>query len=176
MLNQSEREDMSTTHNPRPGWATTDKVVSLRGPAASNTGLDPLDRILAGETLYRFAFAYDEQQPEALADCFTADAVLSATTAGVHDFGTYTGREDVVGWLSAYWGRTTDQRRHIVTNVTVDAQEATSARVTAMLLVTAAEDATFRPVTAGLYVADLVKEADGVWRMSRFTLGFDASF
>ena len=167
---------MSTIHNPRPGWATSDKLVTLQGPATSDGNIDALDRILAGETLYRFAFAYDEQDRAALANCFTADAVLSATTAGVHDFGTYTGQDEVVGWLSAYWGRTTDQRRHIVTNVTVDAQQVASAHVTAMLLVTAAENATFRPVTAGLYVADLVKEKDGVWRMSQFTLGFDASF
>lgn len=168
---------MDTTQlSPRPGWASTDRLVTLERPVSSETGLDPLDRVLAGETLYRFAFAYDEQDRDALADCFTEDAVLSATTAGERDFGTYEGRERVIRWLTAYWGRTVDQRRHIVTNVTVDRQTDHSAHVTAMLLVTAAENGQFRPVTAGLYVADVVKDVDGVWRLSRFSLGFDASF
>jgi hypothetical protein len=168
---------MDTTQlSPRPGWASTDRLVNLERPVSSLAGHDPLDRVLAGETLYRFAFAYDEQDREALSDCFTDNAVLSATTAGEHDFGTYTGRDEVIGWLTAYWGKTVDQRRHIVTNVTVDRQTDRSAHVTAMLLVTAAENGQFRPVTAGLYVADVAKELDGVWRLGRFNLGFDASF
>ena len=167
---------MTTTLNPEPSWATRTGLVRLAAPDRTTSEQQAIDKILCAETIHRFAFCYDEQDEPALADCFTADAVLHATTAGTQDFGTYEGRDAVVGWLTAYWGRTEDQRRHIVANAMVDDLTRTTARVTTMLLVTAAHDGAFRPVTAGVYSAVLRKGDDGAWRMCRFDLGFDAAF
>jgi ketosteroid isomerase-like protein len=167
---------MTETLNPRPSWATTDGIITLQGPDRAARPDQASDKVLAAETLYRFGFAYDEQDAGALADCFTEDATLTATTAGTHSFGTYTGRAAVIRWLTAYWGKTRDQRRHIVTNPMVDDLTATGATVTAMLLVTAAENRAFRPVTAGVYRVTVRKDPDQAWRISHFTLGFDAPF
>ncbi|MGA5504975.1 nuclear transport factor 2 family protein [Streptomyces umbrinus] len=167
---------MEQVLNPQPSWATKEGLVALRGPDSQSLPGQAADKILAAETLHRFGFAYDEQNAEAMTDCFTEDAVLTATTAGTRSLGTHTGREAVVGWLSAHWGQSRDQRRHIVTNAMVDDLTADSAQVTTMLLVTAAENGQFRPVTAGVYRATVRKESDGAWRIARFALGFDASF
>jgi hypothetical protein len=167
---------MTTTLNPEPSWATRSGLVRLAGPDRASGEGQAIDKLLAAEAVSRFAFCYDEQDREGLADCFTDDAVLHATTAGTTDYGTYEGRDAVVGWLTAYWDRTKDQRRHIVTNAMVDDLAATSARVTTMLLVTTAEHGAFRPVTAGVYSVAVRKDADGAWRISHFDLGFDAAF
>jgi ketosteroid isomerase-like protein len=167
---------MTEALNPRPSWASADRIITLQGPDRAARPDQASGKVLAAETLYRFGFAYDEQDAAALADCFTPDATLTATTAGTRSFGTHTGREAVLGWLTAYWGKTRDQRRHIITNPMVDDLTTTSATVTAMLLVTAAEDGALRPVTAGVYRAVVRKNADQAWRISQFTLGFDASF
>jgi ketosteroid isomerase-like protein len=165
-----------TMLNPQPSWATQNGLVTLKGPDRTTPAPRALDKILCAETLYRFGFCYDEQDRDGLADCFTEDVVLTATTAGTRSFGTYEGRDAAVGWLTAYWGRTLDQRRHIVTNAMVDDLTATTATVTAMLLVTAAQDGAFRTVTAGVYRARTRKEDDGAWRIAGFALGFDAAF
>jgi SnoaL-like domain len=165
-----------TALNPEPSWATRTGLVRLAGPDRTTADAQAIDKILCVETIHRFAFCYDEQDEPGLTDCFCAEAVLRATTAGTEDYGTYEGRDAVVAWLTAYWDRTRDQRRHIVTSAMVDELAEASARVTTMLLVTAAQDGTFRPVTAGVYSAVLHKESDGVWRIRRFDLGFDASF
>jgi ketosteroid isomerase-like protein len=167
---------MSTTLNPEPSWATRTETIRLRPLDRTTTPAQADDKVRCAETISRFAFAYDEQDRDRLTDCFAEDAVLHATTAGTQDFGTYLGRDDVVGWLTAYWGRTRDQRRHLVTNAMVDDLTETTARVTTMLLVTAAEDGRFRPVTSGVYSAGLRKDPDGIWRITAFELGFDAAF
>jgi hypothetical protein len=165
----------TTTLNPKPSWATSTGLVRLAGPDRTSVEPQALDKVLCAETIHRFAFCYDEQHAGGLTDCFCADAVLQATTAGMQDHGTYEGRDDIVGWLTAYWDRTQDQRRHIVSNAIVDDLTETAARVTTMLLVTAAQDGTFRPVTAGVYSVMLRKEQDDAWRIARFDLGFDAA-
>jgi ketosteroid isomerase-like protein len=167
---------VTTTLNPAPSWASHSGLVRIDGPDRTTSSAQAIDKILCVETVNRFAFAYDEQDAAVLADCFTEDAVLHATTAGTQDFGAYEGRDAVVGWLSAYWGRTVDQRRHIVTNAVVDGLTDDAARVTTMLLVTAAQDGAFRPVTAGVYCAGVRRQDDGAWRIATFELGFDAAF
>ncbi|MCE0764100.1 nuclear transport factor 2 family protein [Pseudonocardia kujensis] len=173
--------DTSTTDatvlDPAPAWVRSAGRVATTGPQAVDTPETAAARQAATDTLHRFAWAFDEHDRESLTACFTEDAVWTATIGGHRDLGTSKGRETVLGWLTAGWPGQTDQRRHIVTNAVVDDLDpANSATVTAMILVTAAENGTFRAVTAGVYRARMRRERDGAWRVARFDASFDAPF
>jgi ketosteroid isomerase-like protein len=102
--------------------------------------------------------------------------VFTANIGGDQPFGPYVGREEIVAWLTSYWDKETDQRRHFVTDAMVDDLSGDEATVTAMLLLAASEDGVMRTVTSGFYRVELRKEGDGAWRIARFDAGYDAPY
>jgi ketosteroid isomerase-like protein len=162
--------------NPRPSWASSDGHIDLLGPDRTTPADAAIDKMLVAETLARFGFTFDERDRAGLEDCFTEDAVFTASIGGTQDLGTFRGRDKAVRWLTAYWETQTDQRRHLVTNVMVDHLTEDSAVATCMLFVTCAKDGAMRPQTAGFYCTRMRREADGAWRIQHFDAGFDAAF
>ncbi|MGA5504976.1 nuclear transport factor 2 family protein [Streptomyces umbrinus] len=178
---------------PRPAWATADGHITVNGPdtasavsgdAAPGADQEPgrlsqqhsLDRTLAVETVYRFAFSFGERDRQVLTDCFTHDVVFESNIGGNLPVGPFEGRQDLVDWLTGYWPRQTDQRRHFVTNTLVDDLTDESATVTTMLTLAGSENGAMRLITAGFYRCELRKEEDGAWRIAHFCAGYDASY
>jgi hypothetical protein len=131
---------------------------------------------LAIETVNRFALAFGERNHHVLIDCFTVDATFDANIGGETPTGLYSGRDEIVAWLSSYWPRQTDQRRHLVTDPVVDHVDDDRVVVTAVLVLAASEHAAMRVITAGFYRCTLVLETDGVWRIETFRAGYDAPY
>jgi hypothetical protein len=162
---------------PKPTWATADGHIALRGPVVDErSARRALDRVLALETIHRFAFAFGERIRDVLTDCFTADATFAANIGGTQPVGPHEGRDVVVAWLTSYWDMQVDQRRHLVTDAVVDELTDDTATVTTMLTLAGSADGTMRLITAGFYRCELRREADGAWRIARFGAGYDAPY
>lgn len=114
--------------------------------------MDRLEDELAIRNRYAaYCFAADDRDPEAMADCFVADAEVDVVGRGV-----LRGRDAIAGVQ-----KTPSTNRHLALNLWVQALDGASARVAAYFLVLDAEGA---PVGHGRYQDELRREADGAWR------------
>jgi ketosteroid isomerase-like protein len=161
--------------NPRQSWASREGIVVPSGPIGPAPTDLPTDRALLVETLCRLGFSMDEHNRLGIADCFTEDAVVMATIAGERSLGTHQGREAVVDWLTTIGQGQQAQRRLLITNAVVNNLEADSALVNALFLAMVIAAGKLRPLTTGVLRAQMKKERDNAWRISRFILGFDAA-
>jgi ketosteroid isomerase-like protein len=150
--------------------------VRLRPPLALERTEPAIDRLLVAERIARYGWAYDERDRDALAECFTPDGVWEGLLLGRDRVGPVEGREAIADFLAGFWAEQSDQRRHIFTNLVVDALAAGDAGAHTYLLLTAAGEGVMSPVTTGPYRFELVREPDGVWRIARLAAGFDAPF
>ncbi len=159
---------------PEPGWGRSARHSRV-GPLAHSAPGRALDRLEIAERIYRYGWAYDERDRQLLGDCFTEDAVWEGNIMGQNPVGPFEGREQIVEWLTDFWNEQDDQRRHIFTNVIVNALTEDTSTAHAYLLLTAASEAKMTPVTAGPYRLELVRQNDS-WRLARLVGGFDAPF
>jgi ketosteroid isomerase-like protein len=130
---------------------------------------------VVAESVARYAWAYDERDAAALADCFAPDGIWEGNLQGLHPIGPYVGREAVVDFLTGFWAEQEDQRRHVFSNLVVDVEDAGRASVHAYLVLTSAESGDVRAVTTGPYRFEVLA-LDGIWRISRLSAGFDSPF
>ena len=142
------------------------------GPAGPPPSAAPTDPLIV-ETLYRLALSLDEDNQFVIAQCFTADATLTATVAGDRSLGTHEGRETVAEWLTNMWHERQAQQRLSITNAIADTAETESALITALFLLTTSSAGTPQTPTTGVFRAHLRKESDNAWRINRLILGFD---
>ena len=168
----SEKSDL----RPAPAWSRLAGLTKVKKLAAEPEVSRAIDRLLIAERIYRYGWAYDERDREGLGDCFSLNGVWEGLIMGLTAVGPFQGREAIVEWLTGFWAIQHDQRRHVFTNVVVDDLSGTEATAHAYLILTASADSTMAPITVGPYRLSLVKEADGVWRLSRLEAGFDAPF
>jgi uncharacterized protein (TIGR02246 family) len=159
---------------PQPGWGRFTGHVRVTRLSHSEAGR-ALDRLEIAERVYRYGWAYDERDPELLSDSFVDDAVWEGSIMGQVSVGPFAGREKIVDWLSAFWNEQQDQRRHIFTNVVVQALTEDTATAHAYLLLTATSESKTTPVTTGPYRFELTRQNDS-WRIARLVAGFDAPF
>jgi hypothetical protein len=139
--------------------------------------IDANDRALVLDCLAKYGWGYDEGDFAMLGDAFTADALTGGSVTGTNiGWGPVIGRQQIVDVLSTIRQTQTDQRRHTIHTHRFDAQTSTTATLSAYIVVLASENGQTRVATAGRYSIDAVKEADGVWRMSRLEAILDSPF
>jgi len=160
---------------PKPGWATHSGFAVPPCVSSPDTARIP-DRILAAERIYRYGWAYDERDSDALIDCFTEQAVWEGRLMGVDQIGPHKGRGAVVTWLSGFWNEQNDQRRHLFTNVIVDEPCGMEITAHAYLLLASSSGGSTTIVSAGPYRFALACGEDCAWRIARLVGGFDAPF
>ncbi len=162
---------------PRPGWASATGVAQLPAVAVGDVSI----RVHLEECLARYCWGFDERLSDTLADCFTPDAIWSGHVMGETQIGPFTGREQVLTWLTGFWPYQRDQRRHIITTMTVTALGETpsgtpTAEAHAYLLLVGTKRRTTTLECSGLYRLSFSQEVDGQWRISHLTAGFDSPF
>ena len=166
---------MSTTPRrlrPRPAWAHKDGLVKvLANPAP---GLDV--RGMLADRMYRYCWGFDERQEQVLEECFTEDAVWVGDVMGETRVGPFEGRKAVLAYLTGFWPHQRDQRRHVVTNFVVETIDGDTARGLAYLLLVGSTRATTGLEASGLYCVDYRRSADGNWRITKLSAGFDVPF
>ena len=121
------------------------------------------------ELLARYAWAYDEEDPEALASCFAENAEF--------DYGTelLRGRDAICGRLNgnrAAARERGEQPRHVMTNVVVDEKGDGTARVLSYLSFTVSSASGTAVVLTATY-DDVVVRDGGEWRFQRRAVNRD---
>ena len=162
------------TRGPEPGWARTTGHLTV-GALEQAEPERAADRLAIAEQVHLYGWGYDERDRDLLGGCFTEDGIWEGTIMGADTVGPFTGRAEVVDFLTGFWDEQTDQRRHIFTNVVVSDVTESSAVVHAYLLLTASTGGVMSPITTGPYRFEMQND-DGVWRIARLAAGFDAPF
>lgn len=157
---------------PVPAWGSS---LGLLGFTGSSDGQSLADRRRIVERVHRYGWAFDERQVVELEDCFIVDAQWSGDIMGVEPIDTVLGRRAIVKWLSGFWSRQDDQRRHHMMSVLVCDQTAVTARATSSLLMSACRASSLDVALTSFYTFDLAKE-DGVWRIRHLFEGCDRTF
>jgi hypothetical protein len=166
---------MSTASQPEPGWGSRYGFLSVPDAGGAPTSASPIASMAIQERIHRYAWAFDERRRDVLANCFTADAVWAGNTAGTAPVAPLHGRNAIADWLSGFWTRQVDQRRHLLLSVVVSHEDETSAHALASLALTAARAGRIAIVLTSFYNFDLVREEE-IWRIAGLFEGFDVPF
>lgn len=142
-----------------------------------DAGTRALDQLAMQETLARYAWGFDENDMEMLADTFTADGTTDGKVRdSEQSWGPAAGREAIVAMLRASREGKTAQGRHTLHTFRYENQTPTTADVHCYILISSAQPAGITLSTAGWYRAAMVKEGDGIWRMADLTAVLDSTF
>lgn len=154
---------------PVQAWATTLGLAAMppRAPVDSSA-----HRLAIAEVFARYGIAHDEGDAAAMSDLFTETAVLEVSMAGPV-FQRVAGRVAIVANFATVFAQQTDQRRHAISNICLDAATGGTARAAAYGLVSAAIDRDLRLAASCIYTADLLLGQDGLWRFARLWIGLD---
>lgn len=160
---------------PLPGWGSLAGLLVLESDSKKSTREQILDRTLIVERVYRYGWAFDERQLDALRNCFAEDAIWEGNTLGINPVAPIHGRESITTWLSQFWKLQSDQRRHMMFSVIVDNQTLNSADVLATLALTSASNGRISIVLTSFYRLKL-KKLDDIWLIQHLFEGFDVAF
>jgi len=155
-----------------PGWGTASRNLELRPTNVVSDG--DLDNWLIAELIHTYAWGFDERRSELLRCCFTQDAVWHGTIGPDEPIEPVRGRDAIVSWLSGFWERQTDQRRHLIMSLSVDRMGDARAQATTSLLLTSVE-AELALVLTSFYRFTLVKH-EGTWLIEELFEGCDIPF
>jgi hypothetical protein len=161
--------------DPAQAWAHREGLVHMRPlEAAAWTPETVQARLQIAEAFNRFAIGHDEFRIDVVLSCFAEDATFQVSEGHAEPFATHRGRAAIGDALTSTIGQQRDQRRHLIANVVVEHLDSTTASVLAYGLVSAVGAGfELRLGASVLYVADMVHEADGCWRFTRFFIGMD---
>jgi hypothetical protein len=158
---------------PAPAWGFASGDLPLVPATADQADADA-QRVLVAERVHAYAWAFDERRRDLLAACFTADAVWHGSFGDGSRVGATRGRDAIVAWLSSYWNRQDDQRRHLITTMQVDALTPTRATVICSLLLLSVRQE-LSPVLTSFYRVGL-QLTDGQWLIDDLFEGGDLAF
>ncbi len=127
------------------------------------------------QVVHRYSWGVDERLADVVASIFTPDAVWEGNVMGEVRVGPFVGHEQVMDWLTRFWGVQKDQRRHVFSNLVVE--EADDERVVAyaVLQIFGATRARSAYETSAFCRLVLRTHDEGL-AIERFTVGFDSPF
>lgn len=131
------------------------------------------DRHDVENLLNSYSLAYDSNDMELMADCFTADAVFIMKIAGNEPMSFET-RDVIIKLMTDSLATQTDQRRHNNTNLIVRESGGT-VRTTSYLNLTAVEDGEITLLTSGVYSNEIVED-EGRLRVRKMHLDLDRPY
>lgn len=157
---------------PPQNWASKVGLVQLQPNGKADTTSNILDRLLIQEAFYRWGIAWDEARLEVVRSLFTKDGELIITLGNDKPITRHVGPEAIIKYVEGASKIQADQRRHAMTNIVIDRMTTNEAKTIAYGIVTIAKDGLSLGATV-IYSAELRKEADEVWRFSKFVIGMD---
>ena len=122
-----------------------------------------------------YTFAYDENDMDAMAECFTADAVMTMRITDGDLIGPFEGRDAIVGLMEKSLASQSDQRRHLVSNVVVRDVADGTATVSSYLTLISIADERLTVLSTARYEDELTRE-NGAWRFSRRHVQLDLPY
>jgi hypothetical protein len=128
------------------------------------------DRLLIQETVHRYAWAYDEQRLDLLADVFTPEVIFGFSVRG-REYVERSGRDDVVGWLHEFMQSQEVQGRHLYGNLVIEELGAKMAKVNVYMILFASGTRT-HPTSTGYYRMTM-RKLESKWRIACVYNGLD---
>lgn len=132
-----------------------------------------VDRNDVENLLNSYSLAYDSNDMELMADCFTADAVFSMKIADNEPMSFET-RDVIMKLMTDSLATQTDQRRHGNTNLIVRT-DGDVVRTTSYLNLTAVENGEIKLLTSGVYSNEVVQDG-GQLRVRKMHLDLDRPY
>lgn len=133
------------------------------------------DRLELHELVGRAAWAYDEARLDVVEGCFAADAVMTVAVAGAGAPTRVEGRDAIVGLIRSSIESQSDQRRHVMSNVIFESDDAVTPVVVSTLTLVVVADGAARVLSCGTYRDEMAREGDA-WRIRRRDLRLDLPY
>ncbi|MBF6621586.1 MAG: nuclear transport factor 2 family protein [Patulibacter sp.] len=133
------------------------------------------DRDQIEQLLHDYAWSNDAADIDLLRATFAEDVRYAISIAGQPAVGPFTSRDETVAFVAAAVSDSPVQRRHVVTNLRVLDAEVDRASLVAYVTIVQTEDGALRPVAAGVYRADVRREARG-WVLASLSIELDGAF
>jgi len=133
------------------------------------------DRGAIENVLASWALGYDQREPDRMARCFTAGAVMTLSIGGTQTMGPYVGHAQVMKHFTDHHLIQTDQRRHVISNVVVDSESDTEATVFSNLTLVVVDQGTTQVRATGIYRDRFVLD-DGAWKIAERFLRLDSHY
>jgi uncharacterized protein (TIGR02246 family) len=127
------------------------------------------------DVLHEYCRAVDECDVDALAGCFTEDAVIDTVVADGAEVPRLVGRRGIVEFIEAGRKRQQDRRRHLVTNPRVLEEGDGRAVVHSYLLIVATVDGQPKVNCTGTYRTEFLLD-DGRWRIRAKRIDLDSIY
>lgn len=135
------------------------------------------DRQSIVDALTKYAWGFDENDFSLLSSVFAEDAKSGGQVADTEiSWGPMNGRQEIVGGLQGMRNSQVGRRRHCLNNYLFTAQTDTSATVRCYMTLLSAADGKVKPVTMGIFEADLTKQGNETWLIKRLDITLDAPF
>ena len=155
-------------------WASKNQLAPF-GMSRAMTPDQVADQLAIKDAFERWGIAYDEGRLDVIRALFTRDAVytvVNGQTAPPKELARAIGPDAIAGVVAQVLKQQADQRRHVVTNILADKTDASNATAIAYGSVTVAANG-LKLGASVIYSAQLRREADGIWRFSRFVIAMD---
>jgi len=133
------------------------------------------DRGAIENVLGSWALGYDQRNPDRMARCFTEDATMTLDIGGAETMGPYVGHAEVMKHFTDHHDIQTDQRRHVISNVVIDAETDTQATVFSNLTLIVVEHGTAEVRATGIYRDQFVFTGD-CWKIRERLLTLDIHY
>ncbi|SPJ26047.1 nuclear transport factor 2 family protein [Palleronia abyssalis] len=158
---------------PPQHWAGESGLLSLgENGQVDLSAADPMDILRIEEAFIRWGLYYDEGRSDLLPSLFTESGEMVATLGSAEPIATFTGPEEIGGYVDATLEQQGDQRRHSITNFLVQEISESEASAMAYGIVMVAADG-LSVGSSVVYTGDLTKGDDGVWKFERLTIAID---
>lgn len=112
----------------------------------------------------RYTWAYDTRDWDALAECFTPDASLSLRVAGGDLIGPLRGHAEIMRLMRDSAAAQDDRRRHVCTNLVVEASGPGTATARSYLTLLSVRDGRLELLSTGTYTDEVVQAGES-WRL-----------
>lgn len=133
------------------------------------------DRHRLHDLVGRAAWGYDEARLDVVASCFATGAVMTVEVAGLGEPTRVEGRDAIVELIRASIESQRDQRRHVMSNVFVESDDAVEPIVVSTLTLVVVADGAARILSCGTY-RDVMVRDEGAWRIRRRDLKLDLPY
>ena len=129
------------------------------------------------DTLYQWAEAYDENDPDLMRDAFTDDATFVYASPAFEEPLVFEGIEELMGLFIDALESQHDQRRHVMSTSRIERIDRRTVQVTSYLTLLVVADPADGPIvqSTGVYRDTLVLERDGKWRIQVRDLQLDTA-
>ena len=127
------------------------------------------------DVVSRAAWAYDEARLDVVASCFAANAVMTVAVAGAGTPARIEGRDAIVGLIRSSIEAQNDQRRHVMSIVFFESDDAVEPVVVSTLTLVVVADGAARVLSCGTYRDEMARDGNA-WRIRRRDLRLDLPY